>query len=91
MVRISEVDLTDEGATLRLEGRVVGTMVAEVKKACEAYLLKGVGLTLDLADLLFADRDGIALLLELIGRQVKLVNCSPFLREQLRQAGAPCS
>jgi hypothetical protein len=63
------------------------TLVGEVKSACEEHLSKGYRLTLDLADLSFADRDGIALLQELIQRGVALANCSPFLNEELKQSG----
>ena len=91
MVRISEIELTEDAATLRLEGRVVGTVVAEVKNACEPHLSTGRSLTLDLADLMFVDRVGIVLLQELVDCQVKLINCSPFLKEQLREAGAASS
>jgi len=87
MLRISEIELTGEAATLRLEGRILKTMVGEVKSACEQHLSKGYRLTLDVADLSFADRDGIALLQELIQRGVALSNCSPFLIEELKQNG----
>jgi ABC-type transporter Mla MlaB component len=87
MVRISEIELSGEAATLRLEGRVLKALVGEVKSACEEHLLKGYRLTLDLADLSFADREGIALLQELMERGVALTNCSPFLNEELKQNG----
>lgn len=87
MVRISEIELTGEAATLRLEGRVLKALVGEVKSACEEHLSKGYRLTLDLADLSFADREGIALLQELMERGVALTNCSPFLNEELKQNG----
>ena len=84
MLRISEIELTEEAATLRLEGRVLKTLVDDVKIACEQHLSKGYRLTLDLADLSFADREGIALLRELTQRGVALANCSPFLNEELK-------
>lgn len=89
MLRISEIELNGDGATLRLEGRAVGTLVAEVENACEQHLSKGRQLRLDLADLSFADRPAIALLQELRRRGVALTNCSPFLNEELKQAILP--
>ena len=89
MLRITEIELNQHAATLRLEGRAVGTLVAEVETACEQYLSKGHQLRLDLADLSFADRDAIALLQELIRRGVALTNCSPFLNEELKQDALP--
>ncbi len=86
MLRISESSLNGKEATLRLEGSVVGPWVEEVRKACEQLLGASRALTLDLADVSFADRDGIVLLHELNSRAVRLVNCSPFLNEQLKSA-----
>lgn len=91
MLRISEIELNGDAATLRLEGHVGRTQVGEVKNTCEEHLSKGHRLTLDLADLLFADRAGIALLQELMRRGVALINCSPFLNEELNQAVSPGS
>lgn len=84
MLRISEMSQTGEGTALRLEGELMGPWVIEVKKACEPYLGKGSRLTLDLADLSLADRAGLALLRELKRAEVRLVNGSPFLTEQLK-------
>jgi ABC-type transporter Mla MlaB component len=89
MLRISEIELTGDAATLRLEGRAVGTLVAEVARACEQHLSEGHKLKLDLSDLSFADRAAIALLQELRRRGVDLTNCSPFLNEELKQAVLP--
>ena len=86
MLRISESSLNGTGATLRLEGSVAGPWVEEVRRACEQSLVKDRKLTLDLADVSFADRDGIALLRDLSRQEVRLVNCSPFLNQQLRNA-----
>ena len=87
MLRISEIELNEDAATLRLEGRVLKTLVDEVKAACEQHLARGCRLTLDLTDLSFADREGVALLKELMQRGVALANCSPFLNEELKLNG----
>jgi len=89
MLRISEIGLNGDGATLRLEGRLVGTLTAELERACEKHLSEGHRLVLDLADLSFADRAAIALLQQLRGRGVGLTNCSPFLNEELKQSVLP--
>ncbi len=85
MLRISEISLSDEAATLRLEGEMIGHNILEVRRAVEEFLTAGIRLPLDVADLLFADRDGIAFLRELAGHKVELINCSPFLNEQLKE------
>jgi len=91
MLRISEIELNGEAATIRLEGRLVGMLVAEVENVCEKHLSSGYRLRLDLADLSFADRTAIGLLQELRKRGVALTNCSAFLNEELKHAVLPRS
>jgi hypothetical protein len=76
----------DEGTEiLRLEGKVVGLWVAELRRSCESALHQGCArLVLDLADVTFIDPDGVALLHELSARGITLTNCSLFSAEQLR-------
>jgi ABC-type transporter Mla MlaB component len=91
MLRISESNSSEKAATLRLEGQMIGQWVGAVEKVCEQYLASDRKLTLDLAEVLFVDRSGIALLQDLMRRGVTLANCSPFLTEQLKQAVWPKS
>src|SRR5262245_45719572 len=86
MLRISKETVTDKAATLRLEGRITGPWLLEVRRSCEELFANGRRITLDLGGVSFLDRDGLVLLQDLIGRQVMLVNCSPFLCEQLKEA-----
>ncbi len=86
MLRISESEST--GHTLHIEGRLVGPWVQELRRSCEAASATGQRLAIDLADVDFADLAGLALLLELRDEGVGLENCSAFLREQIRAAGA---
>jgi ABC-type transporter Mla MlaB component len=91
MWKISEKGLSDEAIVLHIEGQMMSQGVVEVKKICEQYLASGCELTLDLAEVMFVDRSGVALLQELMRRQVTLVNCSLFLAEQLKEAVRPNS
>lgn len=85
MLRISEIQVSDDAAILRLEGEMSGHRVQEARRVMEEFLRANRRMTLDVTELLFADRDGIALLQELSRRQVELINCSPFLAEQLAE------
>ncbi len=84
MLRITEI-CSNEAATLRLAGRVIGPWVAELRRASEEALARGRFLTVDLGDVSFVDQGGVALLHELRYRQVTLTNCSPFLAERLKE------
>jgi len=85
MLRISEISSSDETTSLRLEGRMIGQCVIEVQKVCEQCLDSGGKLMLDMTEVSFVDRSGIALLKGLMRREVTLANCSPFLSEQLKE------
>ena len=79
MVKISTVDGTGRVTTVRLEGRLVDVWVTEVRRYCDTVLSESQELILDLASVSFADRPGIELLQKLQAKNVRLVNCSPFL------------
>ena len=88
MLRISETSTSVEIVILLLEGQVAHQSADIVRETVEKILAKDGQLILDLAGVTFADRGGIALLQDLQKRQVKLINGSPFLREQLKQTMA---
>jgi hypothetical protein len=60
--------------------------VIELRRACEQFFGVGHRLTLDLGDVSFADRDGVAALRALISRKAEVINCPLFLREQLKSS-----
>ena len=86
MLKISEGKATKQTVLLRLEGRIVGPWVGELRRICEPLVNDGSKLTLDLAEVTFADEDGVTLLTGLGSRGVKLLNAMPFVEEQLKSA-----
>ncbi len=86
MLRISPAVEGVPGITFRLEGRVVGPWVAELRQACETVLEEKRSVTLDLSEVMFASRAGLALLLELKAHGVLLSGCSSFLSQELKAA-----
>ena len=83
MLRIDTIE-DAEGAVLRLEGRLIGPWVEEVRRSCRAALSQGGAVTIDLASVSFVDADGIVLLRELASPAVGLANATPFVTAQLR-------
>lgn len=73
----------NHSVTLKLEGRVVGPWVEELRQICELALGEGRPLRLDLADVSYADGDGITALTDIKSRGAELNNCSPFVELQL--------
>ncbi len=86
MLRITPIESTNHTITLRLEGRLSGPWVSELGEACEKALREGTALVLNLAEVSFLDGSGIELLTQIQGRGVELVECSIFVKEQLRTA-----
>ena len=84
MLKITEINRTENAATLKLEGRVSGEWVTEIVNICEKMLAEGFGLMLDLADVSFIERQAIPLFRDLKSREVVFINCSPFISEQLK-------
>jgi anti-anti-sigma regulatory factor len=84
MLKISKVAPVNHAVVLRLEGRIVGPWVTELHKSCEEVLAGGRPLKLHLADVEFADTQGVALLLNLRSLGVAFLECPPFAAEQLK-------
>jgi len=85
MLRITVLESSSKAVRLRVEGRVTGRWLEELRICCDAHALSdGVRLTLDLADVSFIDPAGIELLKELRTRCVTLLSPSPFVAEQLK-------
>ena len=86
MLRITVVDSSRSAVTLRIEGRITGSSVEELRTACDVHTSADeVQLSLELADVSFADATGIRLLKELASRGVGLKRANPFMAEQLKE------
>jgi anti-anti-sigma regulatory factor len=85
MLRITVVESSRSVVTLRVEGRITGSSVEELRTACVVHAFPDeIHLSLELADVSFADAAGIVLLKELRTRGVGLVRANPFMAEQLK-------
>jgi len=85
MLRITVVESSKSAVTLRVEGRITGPWVEELRTACNVHTFPdAVQVSLELADISFADAGGIALLRELHNGGVGFIHTSPFLAEQLK-------
>ena len=89
MLRISVVESSKIAVTLRAEGQITGPWVEELRTACNVHTSSDeVQLSLELADISFADAAGVALLKELRSRGVGLIRATPFLAEQLKDGSS---
>jgi hypothetical protein len=89
MLRITVVESSKIAVTLRVEGRITGPWVEELRTACDVHTFPDdVQLSLELADISFADAAGIALLRELRNTGVGFIRTAPFLSEQLKDGAS---
>jgi len=86
MLRITMVESNALAVTLRVEGRIAGPWVEELRTTCNVHNAPDpIQLHLELEDVSFADAAGIAYLKELRDRGVGLYHVSPFLQEMFRE------
>lgn len=84
-MRIFQATDVDGSVVLRLEGKVCGQWVDELRSLLSEILQKpATRLVLDLAEVSFIDADGLALFRELSSRHVRMNNCSLFVKHQLK-------
>jgi len=82
MLRITVVESSARAVTLRVEGRIAGPWVEELRTSCNVHTGPDpIQLRLELEDVSFVDDAGIACLKELRDQGVGLCQVSPFLRE----------
>jgi ABC-type transporter Mla MlaB component len=87
MLRITPAPGHNSIAILRLEGKLLGPWVAELARSCDECPCAPDCLRLDLSEVTFVDRPGLALLRDLLGRGVRLVACSGLVAELLQGEG----
>lgn len=89
MVKITIVESSSSVVSLRVEGRLIGSSVEELRRACDVHTsLNEVQLSLNLAEVSFADAAGIVLLKELRSRGVGLMDANLFMTEQLKDGAS---
>ena len=84
MLKITELYRTDHEITLKLEGSVTDDLSNEVKTACEDALSGEYRLRLDMGDVVFIERHAVPLFQSLKDRHVELLDCTPFILEQIK-------
>jgi anti-anti-sigma regulatory factor len=88
MLRLTRSALTHATQTIKLEGKLLGPWVDEVRKECAAGTDPSGWTSLDLSALTFVDAVGAGLLRDLIDRGIEVVACSTYVAELLRSSAA---
>ena len=77
--------MTVDGTKLRLDGKLVGPWVCELRMVCETMPPKSEQIQVDCGGISSIDSEGIALMRTLQAKFVTLVDCSP-IKLQLEQS-----
>jgi RNA polymerase sigma-70 factor, ECF subfamily len=80
MIRITVVPRPDRKTRVIVEGRITKVSSFELAGVCQQHLTRGDNLELDLSAVTFADRDGIALVRDLVNQGCVLEECSELVR-----------
>ena len=83
MLKITEIVQSDSGRTFKLEGKLLGPWVDELRNACTQPLDRLEQVGLDLAAVTFVNAAGAKLLRELIRQGIIITRCSAFVAELL--------
>ena len=80
MVRVTVVTRPDRKTRVIVEGRITKVSSVELADVCQRHLTRGDSLELDLSAVTFADRDGVALVRDLVNQGSVLEECSELVR-----------
>ena len=83
MLKITEIARPDSGRTFKLEGKLLGPWVDELRTVCMQPLDRLEQVDLDLAAVTFVNAAGAELLRELIRQGIIVTQCSAFVAELL--------
>lgn len=85
MLKISVTNQSNHTTQFQLEGRLVGPWVEELRRLSDEALARQESVSLDLEKVWFIDAQGITLLRDLAEKRVAQLNCSQFIRQQLKE------
>ena len=88
MLRLTRIVDIHSTLTLRLEGKLLGPWVEEVRQACVSGAVSSTRTSLDLSALTFVDAAGERLLRDLIDQGLEVAACSSYIAELLRSSAA---
>lgn len=89
MIRITVATRTDRKTRVIVEGQMTKVSSVELAGLCQQHLASGDKMELDLSSVTFADRDGVALVRDLIRQGCVLDECSELVRTLVEDHSSP--
>lgn len=81
MLRITKTFADERTVQLRLDGRVDESMLSELEQSVVGHRnRRGKAITLDFSGVVFIDDAGVKLLRKMKNRNLKIINCSVFIK-----------
>lgn len=84
MLKITYLAGDKNALTLKIEGRVAGQWVHELKSECRRCLAIHRKLILDLSGVSFVDAEGVKVLRAMMGGGIEAIGCSLFVTGLLK-------
>lgn len=75
MLRITEILQSADSVTLKVDGWIVSEWVAVLEQECLAWLRAKQEVILDFSDVMFIERNGVAMLKRIACPNIRLINC----------------
>ncbi len=89
MLRITPIDEHTPTVTLKVEGRIVSNWIATLERECGGLLERGKAIDLDFSGVRFVDAQGVAMLKNLLTRNVRITGCSDLIQSLLYEEDVP--
>jgi len=84
LLRITEISDDGEEIVMKLEGKIIGVWVDDLKRVCLFHRDKrGRVVVLDFSGVTFVEARGLEMLKDLKSDRVRIINCSPFINSLL--------
>ena len=83
MLRITNVNESESHVTMRVEGQIVSTWVAELERETKRMLRSKRRVVLDFAGVKFIGPKGAEVLKRIVTDEVEIVNCSALIKDLL--------
>jgi ABC-type transporter Mla MlaB component len=88
MLRLTRVSENGSTVTLRVEGRIIWEWAEFLERECEALFNEFSVVRMDLAEVSYVDRNGVAALRRLRSRPLEIANTPPLIQQLLDQDGS---
>jgi anti-anti-sigma regulatory factor len=83
VLRITKISESADSVTLKVDGRIVSEWVAVLEQECLKWLRAKPEVLLDFSEVMYIERNGVAMLKRIASSNLRLVNCPALIAEML--------